>query len=79
MIEPKHKSIVEFKEGSTVKIYKVASGAMCRRRLVELGFRKGEPLKILRNSLSGPVAVEINQTRIALGQGEARKIFAYEE
>ena len=79
MIEKKYKSIVECKEGATAKIYKIESGATCRRRLVEIGFRKDESIKILRNSLSGPVAVEIRGTRIALGQGEARKIFIYEE
>ena len=79
MIERKHKLLVEAKEGTIVKIYKIESGATCRRRLIELGFRKDEDLKIIRNSLSGPVVVDIQTTRIALGQGEARKIYVEEK
>ncbi|HNV23323.1 MAG TPA: FeoA family protein [Candidatus Omnitrophota bacterium] len=79
MIERKHTLLVEVKEGAVVKIYKIESGAQCRRRLIELGFRKGEDLKIIRNSLRGPVVVDIQGARIALGQKEARKIYVEEK
>jgi len=44
-------------------------------RLATLGFTPGAPLKMVQNFGFGPVIVLVRDTRIALGRGEASKIF----
>ena len=44
-------------------------------RLATLGFTPGAPLKMIQNFGNGPLIVRVRDTRIALGRGEARKVF----
>lgn len=46
-------------------------------RLATLGFTPGAPLKMVQNFGFGPVIVLVRDTRIALGRGEASKIFVH--
>jgi ferrous iron transport protein A len=43
-------------------------------RLLALGFTKGTRVVVLQNSGFGPVIVEVRDSRIALGRGEASRI-----
>lgn len=44
-------------------------------RLATLGFTPGAPLKMVQNFGFGPIIVLVRDTRIALGRGEASKIW----
>lgn len=46
-------------------------------RLATLGFTPGAPLKMVQNYGSGPLIVRVRDTRIALGRGEAGKVFVH--
>lgn len=45
-----------------------------RRRMNDLGFILNEPVRIINNTGFGPVILEVKNSRIALGKGEAEKI-----
>jgi len=44
-------------------------------RLASLGFTPGAYVEMLQNYGTGPLIVEVRDTRIALGRGEARKVW----
>ena len=44
-------------------------------RLLALGFTPGAEVKMIQNLGIGPVIVLVRDTRVALGRGEASKIF----
>jgi ferrous iron transport protein A len=43
-------------------------------RLASLGFTPGARLKVVQNYGHGPIIVNLRDTRVALGRGEAAKI-----
>jgi ferrous iron transport protein A len=43
-------------------------------RLASLGFTPGAHLKVVQNFGHGPILVNLRDTRVALGRGEANKI-----
>jgi len=44
------------------------------RRLAEMGFTKGERVRVLHSSPPGPILVMVKGARVALGRGVAMKI-----
>jgi ferrous iron transport protein A len=44
------------------------------KRLLDLGLTKGCTFKVVQGSTRGPILVEVRGTRIALGQGLARRV-----
>jgi len=50
-------------------------GNEINRRLTSLGFTPGVDIEIVQNFGRGPMIVAIRGTRVALGRGEAAKIF----
>jgi len=69
------KSVAEFKKGETVKITCVKCGRNFSRRISELGLFDGSEIEIIKNDNFCPVIIKIFDSQIALGQGEARKIY----
>ncbi|MCD6263366.1 ferrous iron transport protein A [Candidatus Bathyarchaeota archaeon] len=65
-------------EGTRARVIKVYGGRGLTRRLAELGFNIGELVKVVRNHHSGPVLIEVKDSRIALGRGVALKIIVEE-
>jgi Fe2+ transport system protein FeoA len=63
-LKPKHIGI----------IHSLLGGQALTSRLATLGFTPGTPLKMVQNYGWGPVIVEVRDTKIALGRGEALKI-----
>lgn len=61
----------EGKEGIVVG---VRAGRGLSRRLYELGFVRGERVKVL-NAGPGPILVLVKGSRVAIGRGIAHKIF----
>ena len=69
------KTLIEFKPGDKVKIGGVDCGMNFNRRLCELGLFDGTEVKVIKNDKFGPLIIKIFDSRIALGRGQARKIY----
>jgi len=69
------KSLIQFKQGEKVKIGYVTCGRNFRNRLCELGLFDGSDIEIIKNDEFGPIIVKIFDSKIALGRGEAAKIY----
>jgi len=48
-------------------------------RLAALGFTPGAPIRIVQNRGRGPMIVLVRDCRVALGRGEARKVWVQHE
>ena len=55
-------------------IYSLLGGHALTSRLATLGFTPGTELVMVQNYGWGPLIVQVRDTRIALGRGEAHKI-----
>ena len=55
-------------------IHSLPGGQVLTSRLATLGFTPGTELTMVQNYGWGPLIVQVRDTRIALGRGEARKI-----
>lgn len=44
-------------------------------RMAALGFTPGATLRVARNSGSGPIIVDVLDTQIALGRGQALRVY----
>jgi ferrous iron transport protein A len=69
--------LVEVGSGQTAQIHSLRGGAGFRSRLAALGFTPGVAVKMLQNLGHGPIIVTVRDTRIALGRGEAYKIWVH--
>lgn len=56
-------------------VRRLGGGGQFANRLAALGLSVGVAIKVLQNRGQGPVLVLVRDTRIALGRGEAMKIF----
>lgn len=65
----------EIPTGENVVIESLCEGNELNRRLTSLGFTPGAGVVIVQNFGRGPMIVSVRGTRIALGRGEAAKIF----
>jgi len=63
-------------EGEQVRLGAVEAAAGLRARLAAMGLVPGVQVRVMRNSGSGPVVVEVKGTRLALGRGMAVRIRA---
>lgn len=71
--------LTDLKVGEKARISRVEGGRGFKRRIASLGIRVGKDVqKISVQPLRGPVVIEVGGTRVALGQGMARKIFVEE-
>lgn len=61
-------------EGSEVTVARVAGGCESCRRLSELGLVPGVRVNIVQNG-GGPLLLKIGDSRFALGQGMAHRVF----
>lgn len=58
-----------------VRIRKLEGGHTFVSRLASLGFTPGTPLRVIQNFGHGPLIVCVRDTRVALGRGEAEKVW----
>jgi len=65
----------EIKNGSVVKVLSIDAGMRLFNRLASMGLSAGKTVTIVRNSGEGPVIVDLDGSRIAVGRGMAEKIF----
>lgn len=66
-------------ENESVRVISVNGGRCLMKRLKDLGIYIGSHLLIIKNDTSGPLIIGINDSRIALGRGEASKIMVRPE
>lgn len=62
------------RSGEQVCIHRIHGGHHFLSRLVSLGFTPGARLRVVQNFGRGPIIVNLRDTRVALGRGEAAKI-----
>jgi ferrous iron transport protein A len=67
-------SLGTVRSGEWVQIQELHGGHHFLSRLASLGFTPGARLKVLQNYGRGPIIVNLRDTRVALGRGEATKI-----
>jgi ferrous iron transport protein A len=67
-------SLSAVRNGELVEIKELNGGHHFLSRLASLGFTPGARLRVLQNYGRGPIIVNIRDTRVALGRGEAKKI-----
>jgi len=69
------KNINEFQKGDQIKITCVECGQNIKEKLIGLGLFYGSNLEIIKNDKFSPVVLGIFDSKIALGRGEASKIY----
>jgi len=69
------KNINEFRKGDQIRITHIDCGRNIKKRLTELGLFLGSSLEIIKNDKFNPVVLGIFDSKIALGRGEASKIY----
>lgn len=62
--------------GTVAEIY---GGHHLRSRMLTLGLTPGAGVTVLQNYGHGPLIVRVRDTRVALGRGEAEKVFVRRE
>jgi Fe2+ transport system protein FeoA len=67
-------SLSAVRSGELVRIRTLRGGHHFMSRLASLGFTPGARLRVVQNYGHGPIIVNVRDTRVALGRGEAEKI-----
>jgi ferrous iron transport protein A len=67
-------SLSAVRSGEWVRIQTMRGGRHFLSRLAALGFTPGARLRVVQNFGHGPIIVNLRDTRVALGRGEANKI-----
>lgn len=68
-----NKCLLTLNQGDAGKVKLIDAGKGATRRLYEMGFNTGAPVKIVKND-SGPVIVCLAGNKVAIGRGLAEKI-----
>jgi ferrous iron transport protein A len=74
MISANGMSLSALRSGESARIEGVHGGHGFLSRLASLGFTPGAHLRVIQNFGRGPIIVNLRDTRVALGRGEAAKI-----
>jgi Fe2+ transport system protein FeoA len=69
-----HRALSTVSSGEHVRICRIRGGHHFMSRLATLGFTPGAALRVVQNYGRGPIIVNLRDTRVALGRGEAAKI-----
>ena len=68
-------TLADLEPGASARVEAVESGTPFGRRLADLGFLPGTPVRVLRRApLGDPVEYELRGTRLCLRRSEARRI-----
>lgn len=68
-------TLINFKSGDKVRIKFLTCGRNFKKRLMELGLFEEAEVEVIKNDNFGPLIIKIFDSRIALGRGEAQKIY----
>lgn len=70
-----HQTLEKAASGQPLRVSDIKGGHAVRSRLATLGVFPGVVLQVVvRGPLGGPVLVEVDGTRLALGRGVARQV-----
>lgn len=72
-------TLADLKSGESATISALKAGRNINARLSTLGFTPGVIIHMKHNYGHGPIVVNVRDTRIALGRGEARTILVTRE
>jgi ferrous iron transport protein A len=72
---PRRLPLTELPTGTSGVLVGVSAGKGLAGRLTSLGFTPGVEVMMLQNYGHGPLMVSVRGTRVALGRGEAEKIW----
>lgn len=61
-------------DGQTVQIREITGGRGMRHRLAQMGFLKGESIKVIQNRFAGPFLVDVKGTRFGVSHKLAHHI-----
>ena len=61
-----------------LKITNIVGGRNVKQRLSALGLYPGSVIKMVTNDFGGPLIIEVNNSKIAIGRGMAQKILVSE-
>lgn len=61
--------------GAKTVVRRLDVGSASNRRLASMGVVVGSTIEVLQNRRHGPMLILVRETRLALGRGEAGKIF----
>jgi len=67
--------LVDLSAGEKGAVVSLEGGRGFVGRLAALGFTPGATITVARNPGGGPIIVDILDTQIALGRGQARKVY----
>jgi len=62
------------REGRQLKVVSIRAGRELAKRLQELGFNEESIVSVVGRQPSGPLILQLNHSRFALGRGMAMKI-----
>ena len=69
----------EIRSGTRATLQSIKVGADLSCRLTSLGLTPGVSLEMLQNIGKGPLLINVRGTHVALGRGEATKLWVREE
>ncbi len=68
-------SLADTQEGQVGTVVTIEGGRTSVKRLADMGLSSGAEIKVIGRTLfSGPVQIEVGNSRLALGRGLASKI-----
>lgn len=67
--------LADLPEGTRAVVVAIQGGKALARRMAVFGFTPGARVEMLRNTGRGPVLVRLQRHRLALGRGEAGKVW----
>jgi len=72
-------TLAELKRGKIAEIKQIKGGLGFQRRVATLGIRAGKKIqKVAEQPLRGPIVLEVDGCRVALGRGMAARVLVEE-
>jgi ferrous iron transport protein A len=68
------KPVTDLRPGARGVVHNLRGGREFASRVASMGLTIGAEIAIIRNSGRGPIIIDVRDTRLALGRGEAIKI-----
>jgi ferrous iron transport protein A len=73
------KPLSDIKTGDQVTLQNIKVGLELTSRMTSLGLTPGANIEVLQNYGRGPLIVNVRGTHVALGRGEAKRLWVFEK
>ena len=68
-------NLTQLEDGQTAKILNIVGGITFKKKIMNMGIHIDSVItKISTQTLGGPITIKLNNSKVALGQGLAKKI-----